>query len=178
MAKDGVLPALVHLISLLDPREFDAPKRAVGVSLRLFEQLFSGHTPSQGSESVKGRLPRLSIEMNLVGEKWIPIGILQIRRFAQGIANIEVDGANFIGIPRQVGSGKLPILFFDLALQLRAKLDDLNLPMDSCPDSRRLSPAKEHSRDHPSSTGRVPNGRAKEDSWGFADTAIRIASIK
>jgi len=56
MAKDGVLPALVHLISLLDPREFDAPKRAVGVSLRLFEQFFSGHTPSQGSESVKGRL--------------------------------------------------------------------------------------------------------------------------
>jgi hypothetical protein len=54
--------------------------------------------------------------MDLVREKRLPIGILQLRRFAQGIANIEVDGANLVGIPRQVGDGKFAVLPLDLAL--------------------------------------------------------------
>jgi len=58
----------------------------------------------------------LGVEMDLVREKRFPIGILQLRRFAQGIANIEVDGANLVGVPRQVGDGKFAVLPLDLAL--------------------------------------------------------------
>src|ERR1035441_7238209 len=50
--------------------------------------------------------------------------------------------------------------------------------LDSCQDSRRFSPAKELFRNQPSSTGHVPNGRAKGDNWELADTATRITRIR
>jgi hypothetical protein len=79
--------------------------------------------------------------MDLVREKRLSVGILQLRRFGQGIANIEVDGANLIGIPRQVGGGKFAVLPLDLALQLRAQLDDLNLPVGRKMGSAPICPS-------------------------------------
>src|ERR1017187_7999828 len=116
MAKNRALLGWVHLVPIPEPGKFDTPQRVVRVSLRLFEQYLLVHTPSQGSECVKGRLRRLDVEMDLVREKGLSVGVLQFRRLGQGIANIEIDGANLVGIPRKVGGGKFAVLPLDLAL--------------------------------------------------------------
>src|ERR1035437_11111830 len=116
MAKNCALPGRGQLVPSPSPGKFDTPHRVGRISVRFFEQYLLVHTPSQGSECVKGRLRRLGVEMDLEREKGLSVGVLQFRRLGQGIANIEVDGANLVGIPRQVGGGKLAVLRLDLAL--------------------------------------------------------------
>src|ERR1019366_4998910 len=99
MAKNGAFPGRMHLVPFPEPGEFDTLQRVIRVSLRLFEQYLLANTPSQGSECVKGRLRRLGVEMDLVREKALSVGVLQFQRLGQGIANIEVDRANLVGIP-------------------------------------------------------------------------------
>src|ERR1039457_1366092 len=116
MAMNCALPGRVHLVPFPEPGKFDTPQRVVRVSLRLFEEYLLVHNPSQGSECVKVRLARLGVEMDLVREKGLSVGVFQSRRLGQGIANIEVDGANLVGISRQVGGGKFAVLPLYLAL--------------------------------------------------------------
>ena len=127
--QDGVFPGLVHGVALLAPVEFDALKRAVGVQLRAVEQVFLCHVQAGGQrrERVKGHLRGANLKGKRVVDKRIAVGVLELRRPTEGVANVQVDGANLLRVTNEIGDGEFPVLPGDLSVQLLAKSDNLNL---------------------------------------------------